>query len=192
MVRGVFATLLATVAVPVMILAQAPATTGHQHEHAATQAPAPAQGENQQQMKQMHQKMMAEMAAMDQKLDSLVAQMNSAQGPAKVDAMAAIINEMLAERKQMREHMASMMGQGGMMGGMMGQGGMAGGQGQQGMMMGTSGGMMSATFDPVCRARMADNTAPTATYRGKTYQFCSEADKQAFLKNPAQYVGVSR
>ena len=45
-------------------------------------------------MKQMHQKMMAEMQAMDQKLDSLVAQMNAAQGQAKVDAIAAVINEM--------------------------------------------------------------------------------------------------
>ena len=70
-----------------------------------------------------------------------------------------------------------------------------GGQGEQGMAMGTSGGMMPevmATFDPVCRARIANDTAPTATYQGKTYQFCSEADKQAFLRDPAKYVSGGR
>jgi YHS domain-containing protein len=113
--------------------------------------------------------------------------MNAARGQAKVDAMAAVISEMINQRKQMREQMASMTGQSGMMG----QGGMMGDQGQQGMMTGTSGGAMSGmastTFDPVCRARIADKTAPAATYQGKTYRFCSEADKRAFLKNPAKY-----
>jgi YHS domain-containing protein len=138
---------------------------------------------------QMHQKMMAEMSSMGQKLDSLVAQMNAAQGQAKVDAIAAVINEMNNDRKQMMEHMAGMMRSGGMMGGMMG------GEGHSGMTMGTSGGMMTAmgaTFDPVCRARIASNAAPTATYQGKTYQFCSEADKQAFLKDPAKYLTAAR
>ncbi len=184
MIRGLLLAVLTTVALPVMVLAQVPATT--QHEHGASQAPAPNQ--SQQQLMQMHQKMMADMAAMDQKLDGLVTQMNAAQGQAKVDAMAAVISEMINQQKQMREHMASMMGQGGMIGGMMG------GRGP-GMMMGTSGGMMSgaaSTFDPVCRARIADNRAPTATYQGKTYQFCSEADKQAFLKNPEKYVSAPR
>ncbi len=187
MIRGAFATLLATVAVPVMLVAQAPATTAHQHEHAATQGHA-ATGDQSDQMKQMHQTMMSEMEAMDQKLDGLVAQMNAAQGQAKVDAIAAVINEMNNDRKQMMEHMASMMGRGGMMGGMMGA------EGQPGATMGTSGGMMptGATFDPVCRAKMADNSAPTATYQGRTYQFCSEADKQAFLKDPTKYVGAAR
>ncbi len=183
MVRGLMIALLTTVGIPVMVLAQAPATTGHQHEQAATQAQTPAQGQNQM-MQQMHQKMMAEMAAMDQKLDTLISQMNAAQGQAKVDAMAAVITEMVNQRKQMEQHMSSMMG-------MMGQRGMMGGQNEQGMMTGTSGGMMSgmmATFDPVCRAKIANNTAPTATYQGKTYQFCSEANKEAFLKNPSQYL----
>ncbi len=187
MIREAIVTFLAAVAVPVMVAAQAPATAGHEHEHATAQGQAATQGRSDE-MAQMHQKMMAEMAAMDQKLDALVQQMNTAQGPAKVDAMAAVISEMVRQREQMEQHMSSMMGmmgQRGMMGGMMG------GQGQQGMMMGTSGGMMAGmpeTFDPVCRAKIANNTAPTATYQGKTYQFCSEADKQAFLKNPAKYL----
>ncbi len=187
MIRGAFVTLLATVAVPVMVVAQAPATAGHQHEHASAQGQAATEGQSDRM--QMHQKMMAEMAAMNQKLDTLVAQMNAAQGQAKVDAIAAVINEMNNDRKQMMEHMASMMGHGGMMGGMMGA------EGQPGMTMGTTGGMMpgmGATLDPVCRVKIANNTAPTATYQGKTYQFCSEADKQAFLKDPARYVTAGR
>jgi YHS domain-containing protein len=88
-----------------------------------------------------------------------------------------------------------MMGQAGMMGS---QGQMMGGQNQnmggQGHMMGTSGAMMPGTsiayeaFDPVCRAEIADGTASAATYGGQSYQFCSEADREAFLKNPANYV----
>ncbi|MGE5359142.1 MAG: YHS domain-containing protein [Bacteroidales bacterium] len=190
MTRGAFATLLATIAVPVMVVAQAPApaTTAHQHEHATAQGH-PTTGGQSDEMKQMHQKMMAEMAAVDQRLDGLVAQMNAAQGQAKVDAIAAVINEMNNDRKQMMQHMTSMMGHGGMMGGTMGA------ESQPGGTMGTSGRMMAgmgATFDPVCRAKMADNSAPTATYQGKTYQFCSDADRQAFLKDPAKYLDAGR
>ncbi len=178
--RRLLFALLAVTALSAVLLAQAPATPGH--EHGTSQAP-PAQN---QQMMQMHQKMMAEMTAMDQRLQDLVTQMNAAQGQAKVDAMAAAVTELVNQQTQMHEHMASMMGQGGMMGGAM-SGGMMGREGG-GMMMGTSGGMMMPpTVDPVCRARIADKTAPTATYQGKTYQFCSEADKQAFLKDPARY-----
>ncbi len=190
MIRRFLLATLATVAVPAAVLAQAPATE-QQHEQRTAQSQTPPSGQNQQMM-QMHEKMMAEMTAMDQKLDALVQQMNTAQGQAKVDAMGAVINEMVNQRKQMEQHMSSMMGMmghGGMMGSMMG------GQGQQGMMMGTSGGMMPgtmSTFDPVCRAKIANNTAPTATYQGKTYQFCTEADKQAFLKDPAKYVKAAR
>ncbi len=184
MIRGAFATLLATVAVPMLLVAQAPATTEHQHQHATAQGhPTEAQSD---QMKQMHEKMMAEMQAMDQKLDGLIAQMNAAQGQAKVDAIAAVINEMNNDRKQVMQQMTSMMAHRGMM---------AGAGNHPGMTMGTSGAMMTGmgeTFDPVCRAKMADNSAPTATYQGKTYQFCSEADKQAFLANPAKYLNGGR
>ncbi len=188
MMRGALATLLATVAVPMMVVAQAPATTEHSREHATDQAHAATQGHSDQ-MKQMHQQVMAEAQAMGQRLDSLVAEMNTAQGQAKVDAIAAVINEMNNDRKQMMQHVAGMAAHRGMMGGMMGA------EGQPGAAMGTSGGMMAgmgATFDPVCRAKMADNSAPTATYQGKTYQFCSEADKQAFVKDPAKYLNAGR
>ena len=59
------------------------------------------------QMMAMHGQMMADMKAMDATLDLKVAAMNAARGRAKVDAMAAVINEMVAQHKQT---MAKMMG----------------------------------------------------------------------------------
>lgn len=59
------------------------------------------------QMMAMHNQMMAEMKAMDASLDLKVAAMNAAKGRNKVDAMAAVINEMVSQHKQM---MAKMMG----------------------------------------------------------------------------------
>ena len=56
-------------------------------------------------MERMH----AAQAAMDERLAALVAEMNKARGSAKVDRMAAVINEMVAQRKQMRDEMAAMM-----------------------------------------------------------------------------------
>ena len=37
------------------------------------------------------------------------------------------------------------------------------------------------------RMTVMDNT-PATEYRGKTYYFCNEADKQAFLKDPERHV----
>ena len=51
----------------------------------------------------------------DARLDSLVRAMNSASGDRKVQAMAAVINELVAERRMMHQHMREMMmGHGGM------------------------------------------------------------------------------
>jgi hypothetical protein len=73
-------------------------------------------------MMKMHERMMAEMKANDTALDALVAQMNAATGPAKVDAVAAVLNELVRQQKAMHQHMAHMHG---MMGrGMMGGRGM--------------------------------------------------------------------
>ena len=41
--------------------------------------------------------------------------------------------------------------------------------------------------DPVCGMEVEMANAPTTTYKGKTYYFCSEDDKAKFLKNPEQY-----
>ena len=45
------------------------------------------------------------MAEMDQRLDNLVAQMNAATGDAKVDAVAAVVNELVAQRAEMHAKM---------------------------------------------------------------------------------------
>jgi hypothetical protein len=66
--------------------------------------------ERRKEMMAEHQKMMAEMKRMDAELDQKVAEMNQAQGSAKLDAMAAAINDLVKERKLMHEHMAQMLG----------------------------------------------------------------------------------
>jgi hypothetical protein len=59
-----------------------------------------------------HMRMMRD--STDARLDSLVRAMNSASGDRKVQAMANVINELVAERKMMHQHMREMMGRGGM------------------------------------------------------------------------------
>jgi hypothetical protein len=59
-----------------------------------------------------HMRMMRD--STDARLDSLVRAMNSASGDRKVQAMAGVINELVAERKMMHQHMREMMGRGGM------------------------------------------------------------------------------
>jgi len=74
-----------------------------QHEH-----PTPAAGQG---GAANHQAMMANMQAEQKKLDELVAQMNTAKGPEKVDRIAAVVTEMAA----MHKRMSTMMMNGGMM-----------------------------------------------------------------------------
>ena len=43
--------------------------------------------------------------------------------------------------------------------------------------------------DPVCSMTVEPKTAADkATYKGKTYYFCSREDKDAFVKSPEKYV----
>jgi hypothetical protein len=81
------------------------------------QAPQAAQPQQpgMQDMMKMHEQMMAEMKADDAKLDALVKEMNAANGDAKVDAIAAVINELVRQHRimhgrmgQMHEHMMGM------------------------------------------------------------------------------------
>jgi len=58
------------------------------------------------------QKMMADMKAADQHLNELVAKMDQASGQAKVDAVAAIVSAMVAQRQEMHARMAQMHQQG--------------------------------------------------------------------------------
>ena len=53
---------------------------------------------------------MAAMDSLDHRLDSLVDRMNRAGGNQKVTAMAAVINELVTQRRMMRSHMRQMMG----------------------------------------------------------------------------------
>ena len=56
--------------------------------------------------RQMHPRM-EQMRENQKKLDDLVAKMNAAKGEAKVDAIAAVLNELVAQRKEMRKQMAA-------------------------------------------------------------------------------------
>jgi hypothetical protein len=55
-----------------------------------------------------HHEMMARMEAMDAKLDDLVKKMDAARGSKKADAVAAVVSELVRQRKEMREHMSAM------------------------------------------------------------------------------------
>jgi hypothetical protein len=63
-----------------------------------------------QEMRTMRQSMRAEQAGADAKLNDLVAKMNAAGGEKKVDAIAAVVSEMVAQRQARHEKMAAMQG----------------------------------------------------------------------------------
>ena len=67
------------------------------------------QGDNSKMM-EMHQKMEAEMTAHDAELDKLVAEMNTATGDKKVDAVAAVVAKLVEQRKAMHSKMSGMHG----------------------------------------------------------------------------------
>jgi septal ring factor EnvC (AmiA/AmiB activator) len=55
-----------------------------------------------------HEKMMAELKAADERLDALVAKMNAAPATGKAEATAAVVNEMVTQRRTMRDGMMKM------------------------------------------------------------------------------------
>ena len=63
---------------------------------------------NMQDMMKMHEQMMADMKAANQKLDQLAQKMDSATGPAKVDATAAVVKELVAQHRAMCDRMGLM------------------------------------------------------------------------------------
>ena len=82
-----------------------------QPEHQYQQTPAKPSADMAEKCKAMmaeREKMMAEMKAADQRLDELVTKMNSASGQAKVDATAAAVTEIVAQRRTMRDRMMQM------------------------------------------------------------------------------------
>jgi len=86
---------------------------------AAQQPSPPSQGMHEQHQAGMKDHMQM-MDSANARLDSLVARMNRTAGAAKVTAMADVINELVAQRATMQEHMHQMMmgGPEGMMHGM--------------------------------------------------------------------------
>jgi UDP-N-acetylglucosamine:LPS N-acetylglucosamine transferase len=80
------------------LLMALPAVAQEHHEEMNCQA-----------MMQQQAGMAKSMKQMDERLDSLVAEMNKARGSAKVDRMAAVITELVAQRTQMRDQMMTMM-----------------------------------------------------------------------------------
>jgi len=59
-------------------------------------------------MMQQHEAMQKHMAEMNANLQTLVDEMNKAKGSAKIDKMAAVINEMVAQRTMMQKQMMDM------------------------------------------------------------------------------------
>lgn len=102
-----FCVLISTFIAALPVLAQQPPSTqqpmpmppGH-----SMQLPAQCQA-----MMQKMQSMHTAQKAMDDRLTALVAEMNTAKGSARVDRMAAVINEMVTQRKRMRDEMTAMM-----------------------------------------------------------------------------------
>jgi hypothetical protein len=84
-----------------------------------TQAAPQPQQPSMQDMMKMHEQMLAEMKAGEAKLDALVKEMNAATGDAKVNAVAAVVNELVREHRAMHGRMGQMhqhmMGMGGRM-----------------------------------------------------------------------------
>jgi hypothetical protein len=83
----------------------AQAATGQVKPHAAMDADMAAKC---QAMMADHEKMMADMKAADQRLDDLVVKMNAASGTEKTNAIAAVVNEMVSQRRTMRDGMMKM------------------------------------------------------------------------------------
>ena len=85
----------------------------------SVQQATPPQQRNSQDMMKMHEQMLAEMKAGEAKLDELARAMNTATGNAKVNAVAAVVNELVQQHKVMHSRMGQMhqhmMGTGGMM-----------------------------------------------------------------------------
>jgi len=83
---------------------------------AAAQQPGAATPDRHSGMAGGNQMSMMMMDSLNHRLDSLVDRMNRTSGNQKVQAMAAVINELVIQRKMMQDRMHQMMERGGMMG----------------------------------------------------------------------------
>lgn len=133
-------------------------------------------------MKSCREHHSSEMKAQDEAMAALA----RAKQANSMDEMRKGIEQAEKSLGQMNDHMSKCMGMMDKMGGMHGK--MTG----SGMM---SGGMMSGekkaaakVTDPVCGMEVDPTNAPSASYNGKTYSFCSPEDKAKFEKNPETYI----
>jgi len=106
--RATVALVIAILCTPA-VLAQTPGPAGHKNDLGqsgpATAGVMGSQGDMADHKQKMagQAAMMAKMAAADQRLADLAARMNAATGEDKVAAMAAVLNELVAQRKQMHQ-----------------------------------------------------------------------------------------
>ncbi len=107
---------------------------------------------------------------------AMKAQMSGGAGPATGQAAGAMD---MGSCMQMMQKMGGMQGMGGMRGMQMGSAGQA---------AGAQSTQAAAVIDPVCGMKVDPAKAKTATYKGKTYYFCSDACKEKFEKTPEQYI----
>ena len=88
------------------VLAQTPAPAGHKNDLGQSAAAVTRgqgdMGDHKQKMAEQAA-MMAKMAAADQKLADLVARMKAAKGEDKITAVAAVLEELVAQRNQMHQ-----------------------------------------------------------------------------------------
>lgn len=80
----------------------------HEHPAVAAAKPAAAMDARCQAMMAEHEKMKADMAAADQRLDALIATMNTAAGADKAIATATVVTEMATAGRAMRDAKARM------------------------------------------------------------------------------------
>jgi cell division protein FtsL len=74
------------------------------------QTPSGMQGMDKQkhrEMMPMHEKMMEEQKKQDAEIDKLAAEMNAATGEKRVDAIVAVVNKLIEQRKEMHQEMAA-------------------------------------------------------------------------------------
>jgi len=100
---------VALLLLPVFAQAQESKPAGCPFAKMEQQPPPVAGGEGSAAPNKMHEEMMAKHKAMDEKLMQLVEKMNATEGDAKIAAMADVINELVAQRKELQASCHQMM-----------------------------------------------------------------------------------
>jgi hypothetical protein len=88
----------------------APQDPKHDHQQTAAK-PAADKSPKCQALMAGHEKVMAQMKAADERLDALAAKMTAATGHSQIDAISAVVLEMVAQRTTMRGQMTKMHGE---------------------------------------------------------------------------------